>query len=222
MIHLLKRYDTFIFDWDGTLSTVNALYKLNERLNPHWIYRKRRSAEQIDKYSVSMPKDAHTIAGRAIRRHIEEKELENELLIRLIDLSIYLMRPRLHYYAREVLEKLRRSNAKIALFTNASSYRVLKELEHLKVGKYFEAIQSAQGLKTIKPNPLGLRVLLRELHSKKGKAIYIGDMVDDVEAAKYAGIDSCAIAKGFDTYDQLKSARPTYLMSSMESFMKAL
>ncbi|MCL4379786.1 MAG: HAD hydrolase-like protein [Candidatus Marsarchaeota archaeon] len=221
MTGLLKRYDTFIFDWDGTLVVGNPFLRLNEMLNPRWARRKRRSEELIDRYSVRMRK-AGTLDGDAIRRHIKESERNKKMYTRLLDVVFYLTKPKLHNYSMEVIGKLSESNAKIALFTNGAAYRILKGLAYLKIEEYFEAIASAQDLGALKPNPLGLDVLIRSMHSRKSKSIYIGDMVSDVEAAKYAGISSCAIAKGFSTYAQLDGARPTYLFRSMESFEKAL
>ncbi len=221
MTRLLRRYDTFIFDWDGTLVVGNPLLRLNEMINPGWAYRKMRSEEMIDEYSVRMQK-AGTLAGDAIRKHIRESERNKGAYTRLLDVVFYLTKPRLHNYSAEVLGKLRERNAKIALFTNGAAYRVIKGLVHLKIEEYFEVIASAQDLGALKPNPLGLNVLISSMHSRKSRCIYIGDMVSDVETAKYAGISSCAIAKGFSTYAQLDGARPTYLFRSMESFAKAL
>lgn len=218
---LLKRYDTFIFDLDGTITRVKLARLLNEKLNPGWNYRKWKHKAQMDPYSTEIP-NPKTIRGREIRRHIMEKEIENEILSKLVDVSLLFVKPRLQSDTLKVLQRLRKGGAKVALFTNADSYRAMKDLHYLKIGDYFSAIVSAQGIGTIKPNPLGIKLTLKQLHSKKERAIYVCDMVSDVEAAKYAGVASCAISQGFDTYRQLRGARPTYLMRSMEELLKSL
>jgi phosphoglycolate phosphatase-like HAD superfamily hydrolase len=219
---LLKRYDTFIFDWDGTLTTVKVIMKLNEMINPRWHYRKKRSVGLIDKYSVSMPSKLDKLNYKEVRRHIKAKGIENDFLAPLADISLYLMRPKLHNNSREVLAKLKNRGASVALFTNGAAYRILREIEYLGLEGYFSAIESAQALNALKPNPLGIEVIVRSLKSKRKRTIYIGDMVSDVEAAKYAGIGSCAIASGFDSFERLEGASPDYIFGSMEAFEKAL
>ncbi len=219
--NLAKRFDTFIFDWDGTLTRVVVLRKINEKLNPGWAYKKRKSAETIDKYSTNMPRNMNTLKGRAIRRHIRTVEAEHSVTL-LADLSLYFFRPRLQDYSREVLDTLKKKGRKIALFTNGAEWRILKELSYLGIEDYFTEIVSAQDLNTLKPNPLGLQVITQSLRAKKERTIYIGDMVNDVEAAKYAGLHSGAVANGFESRGKLKGARPEYLFNSMESLLRAL
>ena len=217
-----RRFDTFIFDWDGTLTTGILLRKLNERMNPFWISRKRSSADSTDTYAVNVPKDISAVSGRAIRRHIRKKEMENRLLASLVEMSVRFLKPRLQDGAREALERLDRNGNTIALFTNGAQYRVLKELSYLGVEDYFTAIASAQDVNALKPNPRGLNLIARAVNADKERTVYVGDMVDDMEAAKYAGMHSCAIANGFDSYARLKGTRPDYIFRNIVEFCKAL
>lgn len=219
--NLSKKFDTFIFDWDGTLTRVVLLRKLNERLNPRWAYKKKVSRDLIDEYSVQPPKNMNTLAGKAITRHIKRVEAERRMGF-LADISLYLFRPHLQVDARAVLDKLRDKGVTIALFTNGAKWRVLRELSYLKVEDYFSAIVSAQDFNTLKPNPLGLKVIVKALHSDNKRTIYIGDMVSDIEAAKYAGLHSCAVSNGFDDERELRGAKPEYLFGSLEGLTKSL
>ena len=110
----------------------------------------------------------------------------------------------------------------MVLFSNGAEYRVLKELAYVGIEDYFEMIVSAQDLKALKPNPLGLEVIIKALRAKKERAIYIGDMTTDIAMAKYAGISSCAVSCGFDSYIKLKSTHPDYIFRSIEELKKAL
>ncbi len=219
---LLRKYDTFVFDWDGTLARVKLLMKLNEMLNPGWAYRKKRSMELIDKYSTKQPRDVNSLKGKEIRRHIRIKEAESGIPAVLADLSLYFLKPSLQNYSREALNKIKKNGADIALFTNGANFRISRELSYLGLQDYFTVMVSAQSLNTLKPNPLGLEIILKALHARKEKTLYVGDMVNDIEAAKYAGVHSCAIADGFSSFEKLAGAKPDYLFRSMEAFFKAL
>ena len=210
---MLRNYDAFVFDWDGTLSSLKLLRALNERLNPYWRYKKRKGRE-------GMGEGSREDIDKSIRR--KERSRGRRLVTPLIDVSMVFLKPKLHNDSRTVLDTLRRRGKKIALFTNGSSYRVLKELSYLGIEDYFEVIVSAQDLKALKPDPIGLKVVISAIKSKKGRVLYVGDMVDDVLMAKSMGVDCCAVADGFDSYGRLKAARPNYLFRSMEEFCAAL
>lgn len=219
---LLKRFDTFIFDWDGTISKGLFLRRLNEMVNPFWIYKEKKSIMHIDKYSVEMPKNTNTILGREIRHHIKEKEIENRLLAMVVEMSVRFFSQKLQRDAIEVLQELKKDRANVALFTNGAQYRVLKEITHFHLEKYFDVTLSAQDVNALKPNPLGLNTIIKELKANKKKTIYIGDMVNDIETAKYANVSSCGISHGFATYEDLEGAKPDYLFRSMEEFRMEL
>ncbi len=185
---------------------------LNERLNPYWAYKKSHALE------------AKGSPNKKIGKHgsLPKRSMGMKLLAPLVDVSLLLSKPKLHNDSIEVLQELKRRHKTIVLFTNGAEYRVVRELDYLKIENYFEMIISAQDLNALKPNPLGIEVALKTIRASRKKAVYIGDMANDVIMAKYAGIGSCAMACGFDSYSTLKAARPDYIFRSMEEFKKAL
>jgi HAD superfamily hydrolase (TIGR01509 family) len=201
----LSKFDLFVFDWDGTLSSVKVLRLLNEKLNPRWVYKKR-----------------HALETKRIKRNPNSKSTGLRILAPFVDISFMIMKPKLHNDSREVLEELRQKRKAIVLFTNGATYRVLPELKKLDIERYFKMILSAQEVGALKPNPAGLNIVLKKMGAKRAKTIYIGDMADDVLMAKYAKVASCAMACGFDSYSKLKSTNPDYIFRSMEEFRKAL
>jgi HAD superfamily hydrolase (TIGR01509 family) len=204
---LLSKFDTFVFDWDGTLSSMKLLRAVNERLNPHWKYKKIAtiSTKRID-------------AGAVAR----SKQRELRLFAPFFDVSLVLMKPKLHNDSREVLASLRENRKKVALLTNGAAYRVKREIGYLGITKYFDIIVSCQELNALKPNPIGLELIMRKTRSRKDRVLYIGDMADDIALAKFAKVRSCAISAGLDSYGKLKASRPDYIFTSMEEFRRAL
>ncbi len=155
-------------------------------------------------------------------KEIKSRTDHMKMLAPFVDISMMLMKPKLHYDSREVLDELNKKKKWVVLFTNGAQYRILPELKKLNIEDSFDMIVSAQDLNALKPNPIGIEVILRELRCPRNKALYIGDMVNDVIMAKYANIASCAVSCGFDSYSKLKSKNPDYLFKSMEEFRKAL
>jgi phosphoglycolate phosphatase len=67
-----------------------------------------------------------------------------------------------------------------------------------------------------------LRKVLRRSGFAPADAIYVGDEVRDVLAAKKSGISSGAVAWGYARADALEARRPTMMFQNIESILTAL
>ncbi|MEM3827278.1 MAG: HAD hydrolase-like protein [Candidatus Micrarchaeaceae archaeon] len=215
-------YDLFLFDWDGTLCVEPFLLKLNKVLNPSWRLKKMRANEEATQKSALLRNGdaAKHIYKRGAFEEINE--IETEIEARMADISISLFKPRLREGAKMVLEKLSKRRKYIALITDGALYRIYREVEKLGVLNYFEALLSLQTIGKLKPNPLGAELMIKALKAEKKKTIYIGDMVDDILFARYAGIDICTIAGGFQSFNTLKRYKPKFIYRNMMEFEKSI
>ena len=214
MAGLAKKYDLFVFDWDGTLS--KSVRLLTQKFDPFWKYKMVKQGRLQPGKKI----DQKTAERVLVRRR--GSNIERRVLTPLADISLIFIKPKLYYDAKPVLDTLRRRRKKVALFTNGAAWRVAKELAYLDLLDYFDVIISAQDLKALKPNPMGLEVTARALKVRLSKVLYIGDTVDDVMMAKYAKAHSCALSQGLDSGEMLRAAKPDHLFRSIEEFRKAL
>ncbi len=211
---MLKRYDTFIFDWDGTLS--KSVRVMTQKFDPYWKYKKAR---YTGKRGRKLSGDE--IEATVIRRH-GSSGFERGLLTRLADISLLFIKPKLYADVKPMLTLLRSRHKKVALLTNGASYRVLREIAHLGMGNYFDVIISAQDIKALKPNPAGLEATLTALKASRTRTIYFGDTVDDMMMARRAKVDSCAVSEGLDKRELLEAAHPNYIFTNISELKKAL
>ena len=58
--------------------------------------------------------------------------------------------------------------------------------------------------------------VISELNTKKENAVMIGDGVNDILAAKAAGIRSCAIGSGLGNREALLSLNPDYFCETID------
>lgn len=206
MSGLINKYDLFIFDWDGTIVQIRILNKLNEIFNPLW-RRKKRNA----------------IITPAKLKSIEQNELKNEQHLKFfLDLFTYLIHAPLQESSIDMLHVLLKNKKNATVFTNGAEWRIKREIVALGAQKFFKDTISAQTIGKLKPNPTGLSYIINKSKTKKSRCLYIGDMADDILTAKNAGIDSCAISAGFDSYEVLLSEKPTYIFRNMREFKNAL
>lgn len=210
--NLLDKFDVFIFDWDGTLNSMRMITKVNESVKRAlglW----NRDSSIKDFKSMNYNLKQRTEAG---------EEHKNGAVLVIAELFLMLSKPRLQKDSIELLKALKKRGKRIAILSNARSYRLLGELSYLKITDYFDVIVSTREIKALKPNPTGIKAILHFLKAKSGSALYVGDMVDDVLTAKLAKVHSCAVADGFDSYHELKSMKPDYIFSGIESLKAAL
>ncbi|MEM0149411.1 MAG: HAD family hydrolase [Candidatus Micrarchaeaceae archaeon] len=215
-MRISDKYDLFIFDWDGTLERVMYMYKLNERLNPFWKNKKKSSFKD-----AASPNDKRQIEKQLKRlENIEERD-ERKLKF-LLDMYMLFEKPKMQDGSLSVLRSLYNRGKAMAIFSNGASWRIKREIRDLSIDHYFSALISAQHIGSLKPNPLGIHLIMRKCGAVSRRTLYIGDMVDDIKTARAAGVDSCGIAAGFDNYTALEDEKPTYLFRNMREFQKAL
>ncbi|MCL5442335.1 MAG: HAD family hydrolase [Candidatus Marsarchaeota archaeon] len=215
-MRILDRYDLFIFDWDGTIEKVMYMYRLNEKLNPFWRSRKRSSFRE-----AITPDDSRRIKEQLRKlEHVEEED--ERRLKRLLDIYMMFTKPKMQEGALAVLKTLHDRGKTLAVFSNGAMWRVRREIKTLRIEDYFDSMVSAQSIGFLKPNPIGIHLIMNRCRVSRNKTLYIGDMVDDIKTARSANVDSCGIAAGFDNYNALDDEKPTYLFRNMREFHKAL
>ena len=211
-MHIAKRFDVFIFDWDGTLNRLRMITRINERIKRIlgiW----NRDSEIKDFQSMDYN----------LKRRIEAREERKaDIMSILSDVFLIFSKPKLHKDSVELLKELKRRGKGIALLSNERGHRLVGELTYLNLLDYFDIIVSARDIKAMKPNPTGIKAILHSLGTKPGSAIYVGDMADDMLTAKLAKTSSCAVADGFDSYHTLKSTDPDYIFEGIEGLKDAL
>lgn len=73
-----------------------------------------------------------------------------------------------------------------------------------------------------KPSPEPLLLALQRLGSKAGEAVYIGDAVVDVQAARAAGMAAIAVTWGAGAKPALAAARPFAVVESVAELLAVL
>jgi len=207
MESMLNRFDLFVFDWDGTIIRLYNHVRLYGRIISA-ITNGNKGAPFYDS-EFEPPEELKS----------EENYIQSLFLNFFVE---HMSKPHLNRYVLDNLELLKKKKKKIGVLTNGNKNRVLKKMQKIGIEKYFDIIVSTKDLHAAKPNPAGLKLILKALGAKPGRSIYIGDKVDDILTARYAKISSCGIADGFDSLKKLESAKPDYVFRSMEEFYRAL
>ncbi len=202
----LDKYKLVIFDWDGTLSTSTSLVNVSR-------FMKLR-------YGVKDIERRKSVYASETAENAKRDESMNRIYAFLYDLYSLFYRPRLKDGVLDLLMDLKKDGKKVAIFSDSNQYRLESETKALGIRGKVDMIMSADTIKKFKPNPAGLLMIAKKFKVDKSECIYLGDMVVDIYTARFAGIDSCAIADGIDPYSLLKRMKPDYLAKSISELPK--
>jgi len=218
-VRQIKKYDTIIFDLDGTL--LDTLEDLTDSVN----------------YALA-------IHGFPYRKMTEVRSFVGNGVARLIELAISdglnnpyyekcLANFRNHYSGNmqnktgtykgimELIQQLSKENYKLAIVSNKFDNAV-KGLSHLHFGEYIKVAIGESENVSRKPAPDTVIKALEELGSTADKAVYVGDSEVDVKTAKNSGIMCVGVTWGFRDREVLEQEGADYIIDRPQELLEIL
>ncbi len=118
--------------------------------------------------------------------------------------------------AMEALNALKKAGIKMALVTNAGKVPMERALTRLKLTRYFSVIITRDDVSRIKPDGEGIKRALFYLQVEKNEAVFVGDSVIDMRAARDAEVKYIAIKGGASQEQDLKREKPLMLIEELK------
>jgi len=156
--------------------------------------------------------------GNGVRQFIiDAVETDNQVLV---DRALAIFRK--HYLAHlidetrlfpgieQALEHYQ--NKQKAIVTNKPTAYTDKIIEGLKIGPLFDFVIGGEADVPLKPQPEMLLLTLEALGCAAADAVMIGDSLNDIDAARAAGMRVCGVSYGCGAADEIRSARPDYFV----------
>lgn len=91
-------------------------------------------------------------------------------------------------------------------------------LEMFELLPYFDHVQGTDGFPA-KPNPDVIYKALESLGAHARDCLFVGDSVADMEAARRAGVKSCAVTYGYGKREDLARWTPDYWISDISELL---
>lgn len=215
----MKKYDTVIFDLDGTL--LNTLEDLADAVN-HVMKENGYPQRTLD--------EVRRFVGNGIRRLMElavpeyVKDVEFERVFEEFR-NYYTANCQNKTCAYEgimlLLEKLYAEDYAMAIVSN-KNHAAVCELNDIYFSDYIEvAIGQKDGIRK-KPAPDTVMQALKELGKSAETAIYVGDSEVDFATAKNSGMDCALVTWGFRTVEELAECKPEVWIDHPEQLLEVL
>ncbi len=217
----LKGLEAILFDFEGTL--VDFQWRLTDALQ-ETLTMLRGLGLQTDRFQS---RKYSTLMREAMERAPEVGQSPEEVRKKIS--AIYdrydedaLTRWSLRPKARDFLSVLKIEGVKTGLVSNVGKKTLEKALQKLDLHGLFDVVLSRNDVRVLKPGGEGLCLALNQLQVTKGKALYVGDSIDDIQAAKEAGLKVTVILGGENPKPDLLSAGADFLIQHFDELLACL
>jgi 2-phosphoglycolate phosphatase len=116
----------------------------------------------------------------------------------------------------QTLRSLKQSGLRLAVCSNKPRDFTRELLLFLSLSALIEIVIGPEDAARIKPAPDMLLAALTQLKMAPAEALYVGDMVVDIETARAAGVTVWVIPTGSDERATLEAARPDRILGTFQ------
>ena len=209
----MKRYDTVLFDLDGTLTDpgVGITKSVEYALNRYGISVSDR-AELYPFIGPPLIDSFMKYYGFSKEKAIEAVEVYREYfrVTGLFENEVY-------PGAESMLSALKEAGMTLLVASSKPEEFVLTILKHFDLLKYFDFVGGAAMDETrTKKEDVVEYVLQNANVTNLTKAVMVGDRKFDVQGAHVRGLDAIAVTYGYGSLEELTAAKPEHLANSPE------
>lgn len=211
-----RRFDTFIFDLDGTLlDTLPDLVTMTNMTLAHFGWPERTRDEVLS----FVGNGAKALMVKAVPAGLSDEQVESALAHWK---SLYaehghtLTAPYPH--VMDVLAELRRRGCKTAILSNKFDAGV-KDVE----ARYFPGLFDmalGEGPVPRKPDPAGLLRVMAKLGADPARVAYFGDSAGDMATARAADVFAVGVTWGYQPREALVEAGADALLDSADQILQ--
>jgi len=127
---------------------------------------------------------------------------------------------RMRSFAIESLRELKKMGLSLALVTNSGKRPATEVLEKFCISKFFASVITRDDVSRIKPDGEGIKKALFSLGASNREAVYVGDGIVDIKAARDAEVREISITNGSVEERELRKESPWMIISSLEEIPK--
>ncbi|MFX1343518.1 MAG: HAD family hydrolase [Promethearchaeota archaeon] len=124
-----------------------------------------------------------------------------------------------------VLIQLKENEFILGVVSNTSGARLKHFIDKFNLNNYFSVIISRDDTNYRKPNPYPIFAALKEIKRilkisiNKNEVYYVGDLPQDIQCAKNAGVNSIALLSGHGTKESLEDSKPSFILKDIKDIL---
>ena len=212
MTNIEQTATVLLFDWSGTISDDRQLvYETNQRL---------LEAYGQPRLSLAEWRDGREgwNAGNFLAKefNLPVAELYKQFSELLAKTKMELGEPEPYVGAVEAFKKLSEGR-RCEIVSSHPQEHLEREVRAYGISKYVQNIRGSVSDKV----PV-IRTAVQEAGVDPTQVLYIGDTVQDIRAARHAGVGIASVTYGYHTEELLRTERPDVLVSSLDELASQL
>ncbi len=208
----MKKYSTFLFDFDGTLLDSNN----------HVISCFKKAFMETVGYA---PTDAEITATFGIPLAKALRDLNPEHAEEILDcyrkhsdaLGFSLLRS--FEGARDLLKGLKEKGATVAIVTGKKEINAAPQMAFIGIDAYVDLLVGPERTVLHKPNPAPIEFALEALGAQREDAIMIGDSPNDILCGKNAQVDTMGVRFTALPLELLLATEPDYMVDDLADIL---
>ncbi|KXW56606.1 phosphoglycolate phosphatase [Ferrovum sp. PN-J185] len=122
----------------------------------------------------------------------------------------------------KVLALIKKEGVKLGVVTNKERSLTLQLLDHLNLTHYFDVVVAGGDAKRGKPYPDPLLLALEKAGVDRSGILFVGDSINDVEAARAAQISIWAFTHGYNHGLPISEANPDRVINGFNDLYEQL
>ncbi len=202
-----------LFDLDGTLTRFNIDYRSARRevnaeletlgLGEHCLKDGIMLYMMLDNVRGLMPDEGYRVFVSKVQNLFEKYELASA------------MSTELQPHAREVMANLKEHGFKTAIVTNNCQNATKIVINRFGLHALIDVLVTREDASRWKPDGSMVKETLDRLQVNPDDALFVGDSIIDVMAAKDSGVTSVALLTGPTLISRLLKEEPDYIIASL-------
>lgn len=212
----MKRYHTYLFDFDYTLADsskgiVICFRNVLERHRHTGIsdeqIKRTIGKTLVDSFSILTGIGDEAILEEYRKEYVKEADRFMTANTRLFPETV------------SVLQALKGKGANIGIISTKYRYRIMELAKDNIPEGIIDLIVGGEDVKTAKPSPEGVFLALENLGTDKDTTLYIGDSIVDAETAQAAGMDFAGVLHGATTAEELEAYPHVAIMKDLTELL---
>ncbi|EIM08092.1 pyrophosphatase ppaX [Planococcus antarcticus DSM 14505] len=208
----LKKINTLLFDFDGTLLDTNELIiqTFLSVLDEHYPGRFDRG-EVLHFIGPSLEQTFTAIDPE----RVEELTVQYRALNRIMHDDLV----EEYEGVVETLRLLKTQGLKMAIVSTKRSETIRHGLDLMGISDVFDVLVGLDHVSNPKPDPEPLHLALEQLGASHDEALMIGDNSHDIEGGKNAGVRTAGVAWSVKGEDFLASFNPDFMLQHISDLL---
>ena len=207
-----KGIDVALFDWSGTLANdLDVVWRTNDATLMSFGIPHQDLPTFKDRFILPW-QSFYALYGLGTQDKLDEVDRRFWKLYRTLSREI---RP--FSGTLPLLRTLKDRGIKTAIVTQTKRGPVMEQLERFGLSLYVDAVVGAEDADELKPSPKPVLAALHRLQADPGRAVFTGDMVEDVLSGNRAGVRVISIVQdgGYQAEDRVRAGGPFAVAHSL-------